>query len=109
MPTRYVDDLSQLKSTESKVRYLFDKYPELRDKPYNYIISKFWSVYNNIDVSPDYIAKLTPMEDISRSTRKVIAKNPEKYSPTKASLIIRRGQRFIAHQENAVEGKLNYY
>lgn len=108
MQVRYVDDLSQLKTVKSKLKYLFEKYPDLRNKPYNYIISKFWSVFHYVDLSPEYIAKLTPMEDISRQTRLIVAENPIKYGPTEHNLIMRRGQRFVAHQENAIEGKLNY-
>ena len=99
---RYTDILSELKTIEDKVAWLLERYPELRDKSYNYLISKFWNNFDNLQASPEYIAKLTPMETISRCKRKLAQKNPEKYGPTKPEHIENIGKRFVAFQEWAV-------
>ena len=103
MTQRYVDILSELKTVENKVAYLLETYPELKDKDYNYLVAKFWGIFHNIQVSPEYIASLTQVETISRCKRKLAEKNPIKYGATKAEHIANKEKRFVAFQEFAVE------
>lgn len=105
---RYADVLSEIKTIEGKVAYLLDKYPELKDKDYNYLVAKFWSVFHDLQVSPEFIARLTQMETISRCKRKLAEKNPEKYGATKSEHIANKIQKFVAMEEFAVDDKIGY-
>jgi hypothetical protein len=107
MSQRYVDILSDIKTVEGKVAYLLEKFPELKDKDYNYLVAKFWATFHNIQVSPEYIASLTQVETISRCKRKLAEKHPDKYGATKAQHIENKQKRFTAFQEFAVEDRLD--
>ena len=105
---RYVDVLSEIKTVEGKVAYLLEKYPELKDKDYNYLVAKFWAIFHNMQVSPEFIASLTQVETISRCKRKLAEKNPEKYGATKSEHIANKIQKFTAMEEFAVDNKIVY-
>lgn len=105
---RYADFLSEIKTTEGKVEWLLQTFPELKDKDYNYLVAKFWSIFHNVQVSPEYIASLTQTETISRCKRKLAEKYPEKYGSTKEEHIANKQKRLVAFQEFAVEDKMNY-
>lgn len=102
---RYVDILSEIKTTEGRVAWLLETYPELRDKDYNYLVAKFWSVFHNIQVSPEYIASLTQVETISRCKRKLAERDPMKYGSTKQQHIENKAKRMVAFEEFAVSDK----
>lgn len=104
---RYVDVLSEIKTTEGKVAYLLDTYPELKDKDYNFLVAKFWAIFHNIQVSPEYIASLTQVETISRCKRKLAEKYPDKYGSTKPEHIANKAKLNIAFQEYAVQDRLD--
>ena len=99
----YNDILSEIKTVEGRVEWLLTMYPELRDKSYNYLVAKYWSIFHNIQVSPEYIASLTQVETISRCKRKLVEKDPVKYGPTKSEHIKNKENRFVAFQEFAVD------
>lgn len=105
---RYVDLLSEIKTVEGRVAWLLEKYPELRDKDYNYLVAKFWHIFHNVEVSPEYIAGLTQVETISRCRRKLAEKHPEKYGSKNPIHINNKEKKFIAMQEYAVDDKLGY-
>lgn len=90
---------------EGKVKYLLDTFPELRDRGVNYLVAKYWSTFDHVDVSPEYIAKLTKTETIRRTKQKIVEKEPDKYGPTKLSIAEARQISEIAHQEYAVSDK----
>jgi hypothetical protein len=104
---RYNDILSEIKTTGGRLEWLLDEFPELKNKDYNYLVAKFWSIFHNIQVSPEYIASLTQVETISRCKRKLVEKYPEKYGSTKAEHIKNKEKRFVAFQEFAVQDKMN--
>lgn len=105
---RYVDILAEIKTTEGRIAWLLETYPELRDKSYNYLVAKFWAIFHNIQVSPEFIASLTQVETISRCKRKLAEKNPKKYGSTKPEHIANKAQKFAAMTEYTVEEKVNY-
>ena|SRR5690348_16290950 len=105
---RYADILSNIKTVKDKVQYLLENYPELRNKDYNYLVAKYWSVFNDIQVSPEFIAKLEQVETISRCRRKLAESNWDKYGSTDPSHIKNIENRFIAFQELAVEDKIGF-
>lgn len=103
---RYVDVLAEIKTVEGRVAWLLENYPELRDKSYNYLVAKYWSAFHKVDVSPEYINKLTSMTTIDRCKRKLAQKNPQKYGSTNPQHIANKAQKFVAMTEYAVEGKI---
>lgn len=103
MIPRYVDILSEIKTTEGRVAWLLEQYPELRDKDRNYTVAKFWSIFHNVQVSPEYIGSLTQVETITRSIRKLAEKDPVKYGATKEDHIKNKEKRFVAFQEFATQ------
>lgn len=106
MIPRYADVLSEIKTTEGKVAWLLENYQELRDKDYNYLVAKFWSIFHNVQVSPEYIASLTQIETINRCKRKLVEKYPDKFGSTKPEHIKNKENRLVAFQEYSVSDKL---
>lgn len=106
---RYVDVLSNIKTVRDKVAYLLDKYPELRNNDYNYLVAKYWSVFNNVQVSPEFIQKLEQVETISRCKRKLAEMNWDKYGSTDPNHIKNVEKRFVAFQEFAIYDKISNY
>lgn len=106
MMPRYVDVLSEIKTVEGKVEWLLNTYPELKDKDYNFLVAKFWSIFHNVQVSPEYIASLTQVETISRCKRKLAEKYPDKYGASKPEHIHNKQNRLVAFQEFAVSDKI---
>ena len=109
MQVSYNKILSEIKTTEGRIAWLLETYPELRNKDYNYLVAKYWSIFHNVQVSPEYIASLTQISTIERTKRKLAERNPGKYGSTDPDHISNKGKKFTAMQEYAVEGKVNYY
>lgn len=107
MMPRYADVLSEIKTVEGKVAWLMETYQELRDKDYNFLVAKYWSIFHNVQVSPEYIASLTQIETISRCKRKLAEKHPEKYGSTKPEHISNKAKLNVAYQEYAVQERLD--
>lgn len=104
---RYADVLSEIKTVEGKVAWLMDTYPELKNKDYNFLVAKYWSIFHNVQVSPEYIASLTQIETINRCKRKLAEKYPDKYGSTKPEHIANKAKRQVAFQEFAVQERLD--
>ena len=84
--------LSQIKRN---LYMLFWKYPELKNKNYNYLYFKYCLVFHESEFhnicandrnNPDFWEKMPAMESISRCKRK-LAQNDELFRPTDKKII----------------------
>lgn len=55
--------------------FLFHKYPELRNKNYNYLVMAYWKEFDNIIAMPQ-LEYLTSIESIGRQKRKLAEIDP---------------------------------
>ena len=84
--------MSNLSIIKSNLYKLFWKYPELKDKNYNYLYFRYCLEFHNLDQVDDRIyecdfwEKMPAMESISRCKRK-LAQNDELFRPTDKKII----------------------
>jgi len=65
---------NQLKIRDNLL-FLFRKYPELRNKNYNYLVMAYWKEFDNIIAMPQ-LENLTSIESIGRQKRKLAEIDP---------------------------------
>ena len=83
--------IKKLPKIKDNLHILFDENPYLADMPVNYVVAKYWSRFDGLEVSPLTIAKLTNTESIRRM-RQVLAKTDEKFRPKKKSTVENRAK-----------------
>ena len=75
---------NQLKIRDNLI-FLFEKYPDLRNKNYNYLVMAYWKEFENIIAMPQ-LENLTSIESIGRQKRKLAEIDPI-FRPDKKEVI----------------------
>ena len=78
---------NQLKIRDNLI-FLFEKYPDLRNKNYNYLVMAYWKEFENIIAMPQ-LENLTSIESIGRQKRKLAENNP-RFRPNCSKTILYR-------------------
>lgn len=81
----------ELNTIKANVEMLLKDNPELRDKPNNYIVARYWKTFDNFNISPEVINNLTSAESIRRVKQKLVEQHPEKYSASEEVKEIKAG------------------
>ena len=77
--------MSNLSIIKSNLYKLFWKYPELKNKNYNYLFATYCKELG-FNISPEFWEKMPAIESISRCKRK-LAQNDELFRPTDKKII----------------------